>query len=168
MSITIKGLGKLKPTIEMKIQKALAEWHNPSNLKLIAQFALSQIVKRTRLGKGVDRNEGEETPLMKLASSTINHRKRESLSSFTRASKSNLTETGEMLDAVNYTIDGKTITLDINNNTHSNSSVSNKRLAQIHQFEKGRPFFYFSSNDLRKIYDFVRTKIVKAILDKTK
>jgi hypothetical protein len=73
-----------------------------------------------------------------------------------------------MLDAVYPKIEGNTITLEIDTKTHPGSKISNRRLAEIHQYEKGRPFFYFSSKDLKKIYDYIRTGILKPILDKTK
>jgi len=70
-------------------------------LKPTGEFAASIIVKRTRLGYGVDKEYGQKQKLAPLAPSYIKQRKMfAGLNPLTTPKRSNLTRTGQMLDSV--------------------------------------------------------------------
>lgn len=89
-------LNKIKTTFE-QVAKGNA-------LKATARFAAEIVVKRTRLGYGVFNHLGPKGKFMPLAASTVKSRTRKAqmgmLSGLTKPKRSNLTETGQMLDSV--------------------------------------------------------------------
>ena len=66
----------------------------------IGKMSALQIAKRTRLGYGV--SDGKKEKLAPLKPSTVKARKRKRLHSETSTKKSNLTETGQMIDSITY------------------------------------------------------------------
>ncbi len=103
---------RIKTFLQKDIQK--------DSLKPIAQFTLNLIVKRTRLGYGVTKLYGSKQKLKPLSPNYIDYRKKLAgekrreqrqgtislgtktirLSDFTRATRSNLTLTGQMLESM--------------------------------------------------------------------
>jgi hypothetical protein len=88
-----------------KIYKALRKAENEiksrSNMKAIAQVSAEMIKDRTRFkSKGVEYRDGPEHKLARLELSTIKARRRKKLHSSTTPEKSNLTESGQLLDAL--------------------------------------------------------------------
>jgi hypothetical protein len=72
-----------------------------SSLQPTGDFAASIIVKRTRLGYGVDKQYGSKQKFAPLAPSYIKQRKMfAGLNPLTTPKRSNLTRTGQMLDSV--------------------------------------------------------------------
>lgn len=93
-----------------RIESALEIAVKPATLRPLAQFTIDIVVKRTRLGYGVDRQFGVKKKLKPLSDKYIEHRERLkrslrgrsgsrsiTLSEFTSPSKSNLTLSGQML-----------------------------------------------------------------------
>lgn len=89
---------------EKDMTKILNEVQKPQNMKEIGQIAADRIKVRTQLGRGVDVDGGPSVPLSKLKDSTKKSRKRKKelgdLSGLTSASKSNLTQSGQMLESI--------------------------------------------------------------------
>jgi hypothetical protein len=86
-----KIIKRLKKTVEDGAVKTEA-------LKSLGDFARDIVVKRTRLGYGVNVNLGQKARLAKLSPNYVDRRKVFSgISSLTSAKKSNLTRTGQML-----------------------------------------------------------------------
>lgn len=87
-----------------KIDQSLAQLLSQQTLGPIAVELKNIIQRRTRLGSGVDQTGAPKTPLADLASSTKLSRQRKKtaglLSDKTSPNKSNLTETGQMLDSL--------------------------------------------------------------------
>ncbi len=76
--------------------------------------------------------------------------------------KSNLTMTGQMLDAIEYIIRPMKIILLIGNTKRNDSDLTNKEVA-IYATKQGRPFFNFSKSEIRQMTREA-SKIIKAKL----
>ena len=87
--------------IVKKLEKTVAESIKKAALVDVGVFARDLIVKRTRLGYGVEKDLGSKKRLAKLSPNYVKRRKMfEGLSENTRPSRSNLTLTGQMLDSI--------------------------------------------------------------------
>lgn len=87
--------------IMKRLQTSVKEALKPMALQPTGDFAASIIVKRTRLGYGVENQYGSKQKLAPLASSYVKQRKMfAGLNPLTTPKKSNLTRTGQMLDSV--------------------------------------------------------------------
>lgn len=102
---------ELKKLINDELRKLRGKLTQPEIIKKMGDESIDIIFKRTRAGYGVDKPRGSIEKLAPLAKSTIEARKKKSLSSKTSPGKSNLTETGSMLDNLRLDIkkDGFTI-----------------------------------------------------------
>ena len=139
----------------------------PAFLNPIAVIAADLMRKRTRLGYGVDRDGAERTRLKALSQSYIDYRagkvyfykqkksgklskvtknvRKPVLHELTRANKSNLTFTGQLLDAIkgrSYT-GGIIIYL---NNKRRGETITNAEIKD-YQEKQGRSFFYLSRTE---------------------
>lgn len=83
-----------------KYKRAFEKMAEPVSMILIGEFAASKIRLRTRLGYGVAKPDGNNSPLAKLKQSTVDARKKKNLFGDTRPGFSNLTETGQLLDSI--------------------------------------------------------------------
>ena len=92
---------------ERDMQKILDEALDRGTMKSIGDELARRIKTRTQLGRGVNKTGGPSVPLAKLADSTTNSRRRKrengDLSALTAPKKSNLTETGQMLESIRVT-----------------------------------------------------------------
>lgn len=87
--------------VTKRIERSLNEVISKKAMTAMGQFATALIVKRTRLGSGVEENFGPKKKLGKLKDNYIKKRGMFSgLSSLTTPKKSNLTLTGQMLDSM--------------------------------------------------------------------
>lgn len=73
------------------------------SLEEIGAEVVEMVKKRTQLGYGVEDTGKTKKKLTKLEDSTIKSRKQKNLSGMTEPKKSNLTETGDMLDDIKVT-----------------------------------------------------------------
>lgn len=145
---------KLAKQLEQTLKDILSE----KNLEKIAQDIVDQIVLRTKLGKGVSQAEGPEKPLEKLSTSYKKQRKslqsKGKLHETTTPTRSNLTQTGEMLDSIRYKINGEEITIYIEgefNNKKANWQVDQKR-----------SFLNISSVQKKRLINLINTQIQAA------
>lgn len=87
-----------------KIKNQLKVSISPQVMRKLSEFALSLIVKRSRLGFGVKENFGTRFKFPRLSDSYIQQRKRfKGLSFTTSPSKSNITRTGQLLLSMKVT-----------------------------------------------------------------
>lgn len=134
-----------------------------------------QIRTRTRLGGGVDhdgkdRLGGNRKKLAGLSAGYKKTRKRYSsnLSSDTTVSKSNLTATGQLLDAIKAKIVGRKsleIFLEKNRSVdlYGNSAkINNEQLAEY--VEEKRKFFGLTDGEMNKFRRMIREKIESDLL----
>ena len=137
-----------------KIQKTLNTAINKREMEFLAKEAIVIIVKRTRLGYGVRKNLGQREKLAPLSKGYIKQRKDfRALSGLTRAARSNLTRTGQLLDSMKITSsrDGKVI---IGPQGRRNDGEKNENIAG-YQADQGRIFNKVSLkefNQIQRIY----------------
>lgn len=117
-----------KPSDILKDYAKAVQMVDPSKFDFLLEEIPKIIRVRTRLGKGLD---GKLKPLSKAY--IERRRKIEDLSPSTKANKSNLTLTGEMLDSIKAIRNGYRVTV-----SFSNSDADKKA---FYAREGGRPFF---------------------------
>lgn len=105
MSKAVNDLNK----ILKRIDKSIVEVTKPVVLKDVAKFTVDLVVKRTRLGYGVEKNFGQRKKLGPLKDTYVDKRKKDGVDGTTTPKKSNLTNTGEMLRSLDYTVRDATI-----------------------------------------------------------
>lgn len=94
-----KAINDLKSILN-KLSKTVQESIDRVTMQKVGDFTALLIVKRTRLGYGVNDNFGEKKKLAGLSLNYIKARKRNGVDSTSSAKKSNLTKTGQMLKSV--------------------------------------------------------------------
>lgn len=138
-----------------RIDKTIKEAKNKNIMKAMAKQAIVLVVKRTRLGYGVDRNMAKRSRLKALSPSYTKFRKDfRSLSSTTRPKKSNLTLTGDMLKSMDIISlkDGKVI---IGPTGFNRYGESNQDIASYNA-KRGRTFNRLSINEYNQLRRFYR------------
>lgn len=149
------------------VEKSLQELTSNKTLDLISKKTAEIITRRTRLGSGVEETGARKTPLAKLASSTKKSRSykrsRGQLSDKTSPNKSNLTETGEMLDSIKGRAINRMIEI-------SPTGQRNKRLAAYHQLGRTSPtimpsrkFLNLSFEDIRQLTAAMQDEFTKIL-----
>ena len=137
------------------LERAIDELSSAKTLTPIAKQTAEIIRRRTRLGQGVEETGAKKSPLAPLAASTKASRKKKSkqgkLSDKTSPNKSNLTESGEMLDSIAGRAMNRLIEI-------SPTGARNKKLAAYHQLGRSSPsamparkFLNLSAEDIRQL-----------------
>ena len=139
-----------------RIKDALNEAVRPQNLKPTAQFAIDVIVKRTRLGYGVNRQFGQKEKLKKLSSRYIKFRNTfGKLDELTGPKRSNLTLTGQMLKSM-AVLNAETGSVSIGpTGSRYDSKATNAQIA-TYQEKQGRIFNRVSYLEHQQILRFYR------------
>lgn len=139
-------------SIVTRLNKVLADAANPQIYKYLADFSVKLIVKRTRLGYGVDGFLEQKHRLNPLSMKYVDRRKKlASLSKNTSPGKSNLTLTNQMLESVRVlkvTNRGATIGPSGGRN---DSRSSNQDIARFNA-EKGRVFLNLSDLEFAQMF----------------
>ena len=126
---------------------------------------ITQIIrKRVKAGGGVssEETEPEQTKRQKLAPLSPNYIKkrtknRGTLGEFASARKSNLTYTGQMLDAIVWRVDGKKLIISINDKLRRDGRLTNADVAFY--ASKTRPFFNLTDSEYRIVVFQVKKHI---------
>jgi hypothetical protein len=132
-------------------------------MRAVAEDTAQRIRARTRLGKGVDRSGADPTPLKKRMGNPAYEKKR-ARSPFLDRSKtspgrSNLTFTGQLLDAIyGASINARQFFISIKENR--NDGVLNSDIVEG-QKKQGRSFFYFSRAEIKGIYNKINSYLRK-------
>lgn len=141
--------------LKKKVDTALREVLNKETFNEIGALTSEQIKTRTRLGKGVEQNEGPFKPLKPLSPATQNIRqakkKSGKLSALTTPKRSNLTETGELLDSIKYESKDTEVRIYIEG--------SNNQKKAIDQVGQGRKFMNLSKTEIREVIKYLQKKI---------
>lgn len=131
-----------------KIDKALDELVSPKTLKTVGDFEADLVKRRSRLGYGVPQDGGGKQKFKELAPSTIKARKRKKLAGETTPKKSNLTETGQLLNDLVSKIEGRSTVI-------GHSKDRNKRIGAFHQTGGGklpqRRYLGLAKEDIKQI-----------------
>ena len=139
------------------LDKVFTEVTSQKNMREFGEYAVDRIVKRTRLGKGVDERGGDPKPLKALSESYKKKRRTsEELSSTTRPGKSNLTFTGQLLDSIKV-ITIKAGSVLISATGRRKDGLTNKELTGY--VSEDRPFLNLSKPELNGLSKLIRERI---------
>jgi hypothetical protein len=164
-----------------------------TEMRLIGEFVKKDVRTRTKLGYGV-KNSGEPRQALKSLSekyAVARKASKEGLVRFetrsgeqvefranidpidksTTPKKSNLTFTGQMLDAIDIVnITGKSVTISVkDSNRHDKRAqrqpdkTPNNNLVAQYVTEAGRPFMNLSDLQMKRVSDFIRQGLDRAI-----
>lgn len=140
----------------------------------LADQSVDIIYKRVKSGLGVNNDEARfpsKKSLKDLAPSTIKARRRKGVKGkFGRPDKSNLTDTGQLLDAIkSMVLNDENYKVFIKNNPRRGSALTNKTVAEFVS-KNGRPFFALTKDEqqilLKEIETVIRDKIRKFVIRK--
>jgi hypothetical protein len=159
--VTIQGVKELVKALE----EGSREVYSAKNMLGYGQQASDMIKLRTRLGSGVSGDGADKEKLKPLADSTHERRKalqkKGKLSGLTSPGKSNLTQSGQLLDSVTP------ISSQIGSVTVSpqGSRDDGKDNADIGRYvtDAGRPFNHLSKVEIRRIQTAVQKDLRDAI-----
>lgn len=130
------------------INKKVDELTNKSGMDEVGEEAVDMVKKRTRLGYGADGRKKEK--LGKLSEGYQKQRKKKKLSKSTSPSKSNLTNTGKMLDDLTHTSQDESTTIEFN------TQESLKKAEWV--TKGGRPFMSLTAQEKKRITKFLQEK----------
>lgn len=157
MGLRIRGLDKLQKELEQKINVFNAQFR----LKL-GQMARDLIYKRVKSGYGTTNlqpGNAKRARLKPLSKSYVEQRRKRKLGKFGSPGRSNLTLSGQMLDAILVQANARGIKVYIDNSKRDDGYTN----AEIAEFvQKARPFFVLTQDELtvlvREIERELRTK----------
>lgn len=150
-----------------RINKALKEAVSNKEMNELATFSLSLIVKRTRLGYGVNKQFGSKKKLKPLSEKYKNFRRKfAGLAESTTASKSNLTLTGQMLESMDVikAKDGQIVLAPTGTRSGVGRRLKNVTVAE-YQADQGRIFNRLSQLEYNQVLRYYR-KSFGDLLDK--
>lgn len=154
-------MGQIKDKLMKAIIATENELKSRKNMKILAEMSAEIVRDRTRvLGKGVQKRGGYRKDLAPLTKSTIEKRRRnKKLHPSTSPSRSNLTETGQMLDGLYGKSDRKGEGEIAIKSRRKGTTKTNDEVAF---FVSGkRPFLDLSSAELKKLEDYTEDKSEK-------
>lgn len=146
----------IKAIIDAKMKKLLDLVLTRDNLQEIGNTAAERVRKRVRLGYGVTQTGGNQKRLKALSVPYKAWRKKNKgkLSPEATAAKSNLTQTGDMLDNIEAEVKGKYVEVQIKGNDNQDKA---RWVTQ-----QGRPFFFLTKAEQTAVKDLIRKMITKA------
>lgn len=135
-----------------RLKAGLAKSVSKEQMRKLGEEATRLIVKRTRLGYGVQKEGGERFPLSSISWTDRYKKLRKTfpLDETTRPRKSNLTLTGQMLRSIKVIkIDGKSVTI-APTGWRSEKGLDNETVAAGNA-KRGRVFLNLSANEYAQI-----------------
>lgn len=149
-----------------KVEKALDDLTNSKNLSSIANDLAFVIKRRTRLGYGVEKSGDNKEKLAALKTSTVASRKKKkkkgNLAQETSPTKSNLTESGQMLNSLQGRAINKMIEI-------GPTGDRNKKLTAYHQLGNtkmaARKYLNLAKEDIKQLTATMQDRF-SIILDK--
>jgi hypothetical protein len=155
-------LESIKKKYAKEIRKALTEV-----TRVGAEKAMNEVIKRTKDGIG---SNGQK--LKPLKASTIEFRRRWSafLAKDTSPAKSNLTATGQLLEALYFRVVGSRFFIKVNTKTRDQGLGGDDRGLnndQVRQYveEAGREFLNLSDKEKADLTEFIRKEFEKRLGD---
>jgi len=140
-------------------KELLKKLQDSSQYKDLAEELATMIRVRVRKGYGVDDHLGKEEKFKPLKESTIKARKRMKargdLLTGEGVSRSNLTATGEMTDAISGKAERGQLSIYM-------KGKRNQNLSAYHEV-KDRPFFHISEKEHKKIMNLIRARVKEII-----
>ena len=151
---TIK-LGDLPKVLTKDLESIMTELGSPANMKALADQMKDDIYKRTKLGYGVNKTSEAQSKLKPLQNSTKKARKSMDLDGSTTPSKSNLTQSGTMLNDLKSDSEQNGFKISL-------GTVESQDKAKWNQ-DKGRTFMNLSKSQILVITNFLKKKIVELL-----
>lgn len=152
------------------MQEALRKATQPNEMKKLGEEAAEMIKTRTRLGYGVERSGTKRERLDPLAESTKESkkqkRKRGELSPLTTPSRSNLTDTGELLDSQQVTSVAQ-VEVTIGPKGRRKDGKTNEEVGS-YVTENGRPYNNLSDVEEKRITESLRKRVQNLVEKLTK
>lgn len=152
---------KIFEKLNKKVNALVGIGTNREFLKRTARKLAAKIKARTRDGYGTKKFGGVLHKLKPLSPEYIAQRKKKRLSAKTSATKSNLTKSGQMLDAIRGRVKGEAMEIYFTS-ARRNTTLSNPELAAFHEKGDGVPRRSFI-NPSRKEIDLVEDEIAQEI-----
>lgn len=160
-----------------KMAEVIEDFEKPSNMKDLGDFCAERIVKRTRLGKGVEEHGANPQSLKALSKSYKDARKGKiafatspsghvypykpknppKLSNLTSPGRSNLTFTGQMLEAVKTVLSKRGYAKVSVDDSKREDGTTNKKIAGFVSEE--RPFLNLSAPEITALQRYIRQRI---------
>lgn len=150
--IPLKDFSKV---LNDKLKDIEKQTGSPTTMKELAEMMKQDIIKRTKLGYGVNNPGDSQSKLKPLAESTKKSRKYKKLDGTTSPAKSNLTESGAMLNDLTTTVEQDGFSIGV---TSQESKDKVKWNADM-----GRSFLNLSKSQIMAITAFLKKKIVEQL-----
>lgn len=159
---------------ESDMEKIIDAVADKQTMQEVGDLMAERIKTRTRLGRGVNKTGGPSVPLAPLKDSTVTGRKRKKqngdLSSFTSPKRSNLTETGQLLDS--FKVEASQGKVSIQPSGQRNDGQQNQDVAAFAEDGSSnrakRKFLDLSGPELNAVQKLIRDKIEKILKRLTK
>jgi len=156
--------GELKKFIDQLDKAIRTGMTRPRMTKEVAETVKRQVKDNTRAGFGIQKKS--RAPLKKLKPGTVRRRQTKNLSGETNPSKSNLTETGKMLDTLEANVTGRTVSTKVVNTSKieiAEVKVATSQESKAKRHNKDRRFMDITKNDETKIAEIVAGEIARQI-----
>lgn len=148
MADASRSIGKFVASIKAQLEK-----DRDPIAQAMAVEAARLVQSRTRSGKGVATDGGSSYPLKPLSPAYIAQRRHSRLSSFTSATKSNLTRTNQMLGSLKAKKKSAGAWSIVIDGTRDDGKTN----AQIAKYvSRQRPFMFFAGDEIAKIQNIGR------------
>lgn len=148
-----------------KLDKIASIGTDEKFLRRVGQKLELQIRERVRQGLGTSAANTEPNQFAPLRPTTIRARKRKKLHPRTFPSKSNLTETGQMMDSLQHKAANGKLEINFKTLKRLKSNVTDGALANLHQYGArnlpARPFINPSKKEFEGIVDQLISEVVK-------
>lgn len=142
--------------IMKRIEAAIDDAMSPKELRQLALEAIDIIVKRTRLGYGVSNNFGKKEKFPKLSEQYIKRRLSDKkLAATTSPKKSNITDTGQLLNSIGIFKERKGA-ISIGPQGTRDDGLSNSQLKIHLENRHNRYFLYVSELEFRQLVRIYR------------
>jgi hypothetical protein len=164
---------KTMKTLTIALEKALEDTLTKTNMKRYAKSLADDIKKRTRLGRGVLKNFGKTHKLKPLTSNEYIEQRYDDkeagiLSQYTSPERSNLTRTGQLLDAIqSEVINNHKFEISVKDNRRGRDEVKNSDIVEG-QEGQGRSFLYASDLEFKRVRDQFRKDLQANMLREIK
>lgn len=160
----------LKKLLGSKFDDAFAKTLSKSNMSTYMSELAETVKLRTRLGGLAEKDQSSKTKAKPLKPSTVKYRqylkKKGELSGLTVPKKSNLTMTGQMLDAL--TGKGLRVAIGIISVKSSKRKDRNIKNSDVAKYvtEQGRPFLNLTSKEVKELAQNIKRDLVKLLRKK--
>lgn len=148
-------LGDLAKTLNKDLESIMKEIGSPENMKALADMLKDDIIKRTKLGFGVNNKGESQSKLKPLSESTKKARKHMKLDSTTSPAKSNLTQSGDLLRDLKTVVAQNVASIELGSQESRDKAMWNE--------QKGRTFMNISKSQILNITNILKKKIAELL-----